>query len=147
MDEVRRIVKYAELNVPLKFRLAPHMSLAEAHNLWDFVRAEGGGHGELTNPDLLSNKEEALQFVGTRLERLRRWKRRVDRKHDKVLAEVSKLQKAMDAGGPGVPAGYEAHIYDGPAALIDVDQVRLVGLLLSSGYGFGLRLGRWPLGG
>lgn len=139
MDEVRLALRFATPEVQLKFRLAPDSSLAEAHKLWELVSAQGGGEAVLINPDRLSNKEEALRCVKSRLERLRRWKRHLDRKHDKVLVQVSKLDEVVDAGGPGVLPGYQPHRYDGPPAYIDLEQVRLVGSI--RWYGFGLRWG------
>jgi hypothetical protein len=127
VDEVRLALRSATPEVQLKFLLAPDSSLAEAHKLWELVTAQGGGEAVLINPDRLSNKEETLRCVKSRLERLRLWERHLGRKHDKVLVQVSNLDEVIDAGGPGVRPGYQPHSYNGPSAYIDIKQVRLVG--------------------
>ena len=135
--------------VQVKFELAADSSLAAAHKLWELVSAhQRGGDAELSNPDCLSNKEEALRCVMSKLERLRRWERHLDRKRGKVMEQVSTLNEVIDVGGPGARPGYQPHRCTGLSADIDIDQVRLLsGTVLgcvavpfgAGTYGFGLR--------
>jgi len=123
VDEMRFALRCETPEVQVKFELAADSSLAAAHKLWELVSAhQRGGDAELSNPDCLSNKEEALRCVKSKLERLRRWERHLDRKRGKVMEQVSTLNEVIDVGGPGARPGYQPHRCTGLSADIDIDQ-------------------------